>query len=115
MRQADRRTDARRPGSGLLCSVDFAQTFTELIDPAARAPLRRSAGPDEQDDEDNSAGPPWRHRREFAALALDHAARDPAVQPVVQKTLKRWRRDRDPALRSTAATALGYDIGQSRP
>jgi hypothetical protein len=99
--------------AGLLCSVDFAQTFTELIEPAARAPLRRSAGPDEQDDEDDSAGPPWRHRREFAALALDHAARDPAVQPVAQRILRRWRRDKDPALRSTAATALGYDVGQA--
>jgi hypothetical protein len=99
--------------AGLLCSVDFAQTFTELIEPAARSPLRRSAGPDEQDDEDDLAGEVWRHRREFAALALDHAARDPAVQAVVQRTLRRWRRDKNPALHSTAATALGYDVGQA--
>jgi hypothetical protein len=100
--------------AGLLCSVDFAHTFTELIEPAARTPRRHVASPDQHDDdEDDLAGEVWRYRREFAALALDHAARDPAVHLVVRRTLRRWRRDKDPALQSTAATALGYDVGQA--
>ena len=110
--------------AGLLCSVDFAHTFTDLIEPNARMPLPATLAEEDADDdeEDEEEDRPEREsddvaevrrRREFAALAMDHAARDPAVHRVVIRTLKRWARANDPALRSTAADARGYDIGQA--
>ncbi|MCO1659311.1 hypothetical protein [Pseudonocardia humida] len=102
--------------AGLLCSTEFAHAFTELIEPAARAGSRRSTAHavEDIDDADPEADSErWRHRREFAALALDHAARDPGVRRAVTRTLRRWRRRDDPALRWTSATALGYDVGHA--
>ena len=105
--------------AGLLCSVDFAHTFTELIRPNAEKQL--PAAPTVDSDEEEDGGPDReahvaevRRRREFAALAMDHAARNPAVRRVVLRTLRRWASsDDNPALRNTAANALGYDVGQA--
>jgi hypothetical protein len=103
--------------AGLLCSVDFAHLFTELIEPAAGAvaPRRHKNVTTEETDEDEELdeyGEPWLQRRWFAALALDHAARDPLVRKAVTRRLKFWRRTEEPSLRWTAAIAWGYDVGQ---
>jgi hypothetical protein len=104
--------------AGLLCSVDFAHLFTELIEPAASAaaPRKHKDVTSEEVDEDEALDEgwePWWQRRRFAALALDHAARDPLVRKAVMRRLKYWGRTEDPALRWTAATAWGYDVGQT--
>jgi hypothetical protein len=109
--------------AGLLAAVDFGYTFTALIEPAASAVERRRPDRDEdrsddgdadRDDADDVPDVVWSHRRVFAAVALDHAARDPDVRGAVTRTLKRWRRSAaDPARRWTAARTWGYDIGQN--
>jgi hypothetical protein len=104
--------------AGLLCSLDFTHAFEALIWPAADArpeirltPTVRDGDEDggEKDDEKDDAI--WQDRREFAALAMDHAARDLRLRKAVRGRLSRWRRSDDPALRWTAAVALGYDVG----
>jgi hypothetical protein len=103
---------------GYLCTIDFTYTFGRLVEPNARA-LRRHAstgaeGADavesstDNEDEDDD-----RHlrRRRFAAVALDQAARDPALADPVARLLKRWRRSEEVTLRWTVASALGLDFG----
>ena len=104
--------------AGLLCAVDFGGTVDALVTPAAKAaPRRRRPAADhpvdgpEQVDELEDTEEPWEWRRHFAAVALDHAARDADLRPAVHTLLKRWSRNDDSALRWTAARALGYDIG----
>jgi hypothetical protein len=105
--------------AGLLCTIDFTHTFTALIRPAAEArPAVRSAlkvRNDDEDDEDETDDEVTRGRRQFAAVAMDHAARDPQLQKAVRAWLSRWRRSDDPARRWTAAIALGYDVGARNP
>lgn len=93
--------------AGLLCTVDFPHTFSALIEPAAASRVRTGGGSLGVDEPDE----PWAQRRGFAAVALDHAARDPLLRATVTGVLKRWRRADDVALRWTAAFALGYDVG----
>jgi hypothetical protein len=97
--------------TGLLCTADFSHTFHALVEPAAGAAGDRSGtGPLEvgTDHEDELV---WQRRREFAAFALDHAARDPGVAGVTVRKLRQWRRTGDVAQRWTAAVAWGLDIG----
>ena len=56
----------------------------------------------------------WELRRDFAAVALDQAALDDRVRPIVAEVLRRWRRSPDYALRWTAANTLGLEFGLSR-
>jgi len=116
----DPRTNVRlraAQAAGLICSLDFTHTFDALIRPAAEA--RPDVRPvadvenDDQDDEDFDAS--WQYRRYFAAVAMDHVARDPRLRKAVRGQLSRWRRSDDPALRWTAAIALGYDVGARTP
>jgi hypothetical protein len=124
--------------AGLLGAVDFTYTLNALIRPAAEAcPAGKpsaTASPsevsdeddeDEDEDDDRDGYPSWkrqrerhqkrdklfRRRRQFAAIAMDHAARDEHLDKVVRSILRRWRRSDDPALRWTAACAYGYDLG----
>jgi hypothetical protein len=111
--------------AGLLCSIDFTHTLDALIVPAAEARpearsftgLRNADENDENDEDqdDDEHDDRWRDRRQFAAVAMDHAARDPRLQKAVRGRLSRWRRSADPALRWTAAVALGYDVGARDP
>lgn len=104
--------------AGLLASVDFSHTFPALIEPAALArPGRRrtAAGTDREepdDDSDDDSDATWELSRVFAAMALDQAALDDRLRPVVESTLRRWRRSSDVALRWTAARARGLEVGQ---
>jgi hypothetical protein len=100
--------------TGLLCSFDFSHTFTALVEPAAKArPRRRDASSTEGlgGETEDEVVPVWQRRREFAAGALDHAARDPRVAHVAVRTLRRWRRSGDVAQQCTAAEAWGLDLG----
>jgi len=118
--------------AGLLCAVDFTYTLNALVRPAAEAsppgkqpPTPGAAEDDDEDDEAQDGRPNWkrvrerhqkrdkvsRRRRQFAAVAMDHAARDAQLEGLVRFMLRRWRRSDDPALRWTAACAYGYDLG----
>ena len=99
---------------GSLCGVDFSYTFTSLIEPNAQTPRRRQAeqgSVDEAEPDGDDDGKMELGRRYFAAVALDQAAREPALADVVRRLLKKWRRGSDLALRCTAAAALGLDLG----
>lgn len=79
--------------AGMLCTLDFADVFHELLEGWASA-----------DDH---------HRRIVAAFALDQAASDPKTRPAVRYVIDRWKRDdnKDEARRWTAAAALGRSLG----
>lgn len=102
--------------AGLLCTVDFTHTVSNLVQPAAEArPGVASAFTvvDEQKadvDEEDQLDVAW-SRHHFAAVAMDHAARDPALHQAVRGLLTRWRRSQQAALRWTSAIALGFDVG----
>jgi len=98
--------------AGLLCSFDFSHTFYALVQPAATARVRRQddAASSTLDDESEES---TNRRREFAAGALDHAARDPEMAEVATRVLQRWRRERDVAQQWTAAATWGLDLGRS--
>jgi hypothetical protein len=81
---------------GLLTSWDFSYTFHARIEPWARSA-------DEQ------------RRRWVAAVALDEASRNEEVRPVIREIMETWADEGDLALRWTAATALGYDLGLRDP
>jgi hypothetical protein len=86
----------------------------ELLLPAAEAGPDRPTlpiAPDDDDDDPDVVDQGWRYRREFAAVAMDNAARDPRLARAVRGQLRRWRRDGDAALRWTAAYALKFDVG----
>jgi hypothetical protein len=87
--------------AGVLCWIDFPWTSHELLEPAA------CAEPSEDRTEDEA----WQLRW-FAALALDQAALDDKVYPIVRGFLREWRRRGSIAQRCTAALAYGYAIGQ---
>jgi len=78
---------------GMLSSWDFSYSFHELIDPWARSPDQEI-----------------RHRL-VAAVALDAAARNDDVRPVVRGILDGWCSKGTREQRWTGATALGYDLG----
>ncbi len=107
--------------AGLLCALDYSHTLDALVVPAAQARPRRDPAvahtvePEEEDERIADLGRICRRRRQFAAMAMDHVARDAQLGRVVRFTLRRWRRNPDPALRWTAARAYGYDIGASYP
>jgi hypothetical protein len=109
--------------AGLLCALDYTHTLDALVLPAARAaakPDPTASVTDEDDDGDGDEDGDENEdelfgRRQFAAIAMDHVARDPRLFRFVRLTLRRWRRDADPALRWTAAIAYGYDIGVRDP
>ena len=100
--------------TGLLAAADFSHTFPALILPGAMAsPSRRKpVDPthDEESDEFDADDTTW-ERRGFAAMALDQAALDDRLRPMVVEVLRRWRRSPDYALRWTAARTLGLEIG----
>ena len=102
--------------AGLLAAADFSHTFPALIEPAARArPPRRQridlAHEEEGEEEFDPDDATWELRRDFAAVALDQAALDDRVRPIVAEVLRRWRRSPDYALRWTAANTLGLEFG----
>jgi hypothetical protein len=101
--------------AGLLAAADFSHTFPALIEPAAmaRPSRRRPVDPthDEDSDEFDADDATWELRREFAAIALDQAALDDRVRPMVVEVLRRWRRSSEFPLRWTAARTLGLDFG----
>ncbi len=106
---------------GSLCGVDFTYTFHTLIEPNALTPRRGEAQPTQEDgaepgEDDDDDGRRELGRRYFAAVALDQAAREPGLEHVVTRLLKRWRRGPDVALRWTAAAASAstWDSGRSR-
>lgn len=117
----DPRADVRlraAQAAGLLCSLDFSHTLLELIQPAAGTrPGARTTGSGDVAEEDDTTESEsvWQQRREFAAVAMDHAARDVDLRSAVRARLSSWRRDDDPALRWTAAFALGFDVGARDP
>ncbi|GGM70184.1 hypothetical protein GCM10011609_02350 [Lentzea pudingi] len=82
---------------GLFCSLSFSSTFTDNI-----GPLAATEGADGE------------HRRRFAAIALDQAARDERMADAVFERLQEWRRYGSEAQQWTAAAALGYDLGLHR-
>jgi hypothetical protein len=95
--------------TGLLTAIDFSHTFSALIEPAAAAgPPSISAGVDSSIDISDDVDNDYDVRRIFAAIALDQAALDASVAPMVAAVLKRWRSNSEPALRWTAARTLGY-------
>jgi hypothetical protein len=100
--------------AGLLAATDFSHTFPALILPAAitSPPRRKPADPthEEESDEFDADDTTW-ERRSFAAMALDQAALDDRLRPMVVEVLRRWRRSPDYALRWTAARTLGLEIG----
>jgi len=97
----------------------------EASPPGKQPPTPGAAEDDDEDDEAQDGRPNWkrvrerhqkrdkvsRRRRQFAAVAMDHAARDAQLEGLVRFMLRRWRRSDDPALRWTAACAYGYDLG----
>ncbi|MDQ3763194.1 MAG: hypothetical protein M3460_16600 [Actinomycetota bacterium] len=76
--------------AGLLCALDFADVFHELLDGWGSADDTR--------------------RRIVAALALDQAASNPEARPAVQYVLDRWKHKGNEARRWTAAVALGRSL-----
>ncbi|MFJ9111072.1 hypothetical protein [Streptomyces sp. NPDC102283] len=74
--------------AGELSVRDFEHGYSELIRPLAEAPTPR--------------------RRVFAATALDQAAGHASHRRAVRKVVDNWSRHGTPALRWTAAMALGY-------
>lgn len=78
--------------AGLLCALDFPYAFTQLIDPMVTA----------------ESAP---HQLRFAAIALDQAAEDKKVQPIIDEWLLYWRRAGTREERWTAAATLGYEHG----
>jgi hypothetical protein len=92
--------------AGLLCALDYTHTLDALVLPAA------IAGSDAADGE-VPTDVSW--RRQFAAMAIDHVARDERLRRFVRFQVRRWRRAADPALRWTAAYAYGFDIGARDP
>lgn len=79
--------------AGMLCTLDFADVFHELLEGWASA-----------DDQ---------HRRIVAAFAIDQAASDLTTRPAVRYVIDRWKQDDDEAeaRRWTAAAALGRSLG----
>ena len=75
-----------------------------------RAP-RRPAAATESSAEITSDEARW--QRLFAARALDQAAVDARLHPLVVGLLRRWRRRGSRAERCTAALTLGYAIGHA--
>ncbi|MBQ1105262.1 hypothetical protein [Streptomyces sp. 404i] len=74
--------------AGELSVRDFEHGYAELVRPLAEAPTPR--------------------RRVFAATALDQAAGHTSHRRAVRKVVEDWSRHGTPALRWTAAMALGY-------
>ncbi|MEU2066922.1 hypothetical protein [Streptomyces anulatus] len=74
--------------AGELSVRDFEHGYAELVRPLAEAPSPR--------------------RRVFAATALDQAAGHASHRRAVRKVVEDWSRHGTPALRWTAAMALGY-------
>lgn len=74
--------------AGELSVRDFEHGYAELVRPLADAPTPR--------------------RRVFAATALDQAAGHASHRRAVRKVVEDWSRHGTPALRWTAAMALGY-------
>ncbi|MFH9367404.1 hypothetical protein ACH4K8_17155 [Streptomyces anulatus] len=74
--------------AGELAVRDFEHGYAELVRPLADAPTPR--------------------RRVFAATALDQAAGHASHRRAVRKVVEDWSRHGTPALRWTAAMALGY-------
>ncbi|MGQ4717936.1 hypothetical protein ACUN22_30185 [Streptomyces anulatus] len=74
--------------AGELSVRDFEHGYAELVRPLAEAPTPR--------------------RRVFAATALDQAAGHASHRRAVRKVVDNWSRHGTPALRWTAAMALGY-------
>ena len=101
--------------AGLLAAADFSHTFRAVIERAAtaRPQLRKRSDPadDEEGDEFDPDDATWGLRREFAAVALDQAALDDRVRPMVVDVLRRWRRSSDYALRWSAARTLSLEFG----
>ena len=95
--------------AGLLCALDFTHTLEALVLPAANA-AEADAG-----DADGAVSQDVFWRRQFAAMAIDHVARDERLRRLVRFRLRQWRRAADPALRWTAAYAYGYDVGARDP
>jgi hypothetical protein len=86
------------------------------VDPQLSAVASSAAADDEDDaDEDDDDFDTVFARRQFAAIAMDHVARDERLRRVVRMILRRWRRNEDAALRWTAARAYAYDIGARDP
>ena len=98
--------------AGLLCALDYTHTLDALVLPAAKAV---EADEDDEDDEDGEVPADIFWCRQFAAMAIDHVARDERLRRFLRFQLRRWRRADDPALRWTAAYAYGYDIGARDP
>jgi hypothetical protein len=105
--------------TGLLAVTDFDHTFPALIKPAAmsRPPRRKRIDPahDDEGDEFDAEDATWGVRREFAAMALDQAALDDRIRPMVAEVLRGWRRSSDYALRWTAARTHGLEFGLVSP
>ncbi len=76
--------------AGLLCALDFPYTFHDMLAPAAESKDVLE--------------------REFAAVAVDQAALDDQVRPIVTAHLKSWVRG-TPELQCTVANTLGYEVG----
>jgi len=85
---------------GLLSSWDFAYAFHELIDPWATSP---------------DPAPEQLRRRLVAAVALDAAALNDEIRPVISEILDGWRNQGTAEQRLTGAIALGYDLGLLDP
>jgi len=94
--------------AGLLCALDYTHTLDALVLPAAAAKAVEAV-------EDGGATADVLWCRQFAAMAMDHVARDERLRRLVRFRLRQWRRAPDPALRWTAAYAYGYDIGARDP
>jgi hypothetical protein len=92
--------------AGLLCALDFTHTLDALVLPAAKA---------DADGQNGEVAEDAFWCRQFAAMAMDHVARDERLSRLVRFRLRQWRRADDPALRWTAAYAYGYDIGARDP
>ncbi|HKR52504.1 MAG TPA: hypothetical protein VJT72_23595 [Pseudonocardiaceae bacterium] len=77
--------------AGLLCTLDFADVFHNLVDDWA------------SDDDPR--------RRMVAAYAIEQAARGPEAGDAVREVISRWKRSEDVARRWTASAALGRSLG----